>query len=442
MQPLGWLVRLVVLIAAGAAVSGQGPSVRELTILHFNDLHARIRPDDNGLGGFPQLAAALGRERDAAAASLTFFAGDLVQGTSMSTLFEGVPEYDLANHLGIDAACLGNHEFDYGWEKIGAMAGAARFPVLAANVVNAAGERLMGPPYVIRDAGGVRVAVIGALLEGTGPWPPWHAAPIVDTLRPIVADAKRQADLVVVVGHVDPADVDRILRDLPDVGVVVAGHQHTGLQQEIDVGGRLAVNVQSFGREFGRLRLRYDTNADRIVSHEWTRIRVDGGRYAADPATEAAVRAWEAKLSAILDVPIGRASRRVEREELRALIQEALRQRYSAEVGYISRIVVRDAVPAGDLLARHMWNVSPLDDRVMALDVSGERLLELIDPSQPPDIAPAVGAIVKGRRYRVATADFVGQRWAVRYPDIRIVAEDEFLADMLVEWVRARRVIP
>jgi 2',3'-cyclic-nucleotide 2'-phosphodiesterase (5'-nucleotidase family) len=439
-----WLVGLVVAISIGIGMLGasQASTLRELTILHFNDLHARLRPDQSGYGGLPQLANLLRQERAAASASLTLYGGDLVQGTPMSTLFEGVPAFDLANYLGVDVACLGNHEFDYGWEKIHAFSRTAHFPLLAANVVNAAGDRLLADPYVLRDVGGMRVAIIGALLERTGPWPPWRAAPIVDTLKPLVADARMRADLVIVLGHIQHDEMERILRELPEVGVVVAGHPHAGLPTEMNIGGRLGVNVQAFGREVGRLRLRFDTATETIVSHEWSRISVDATRYPADPATDRAVRAWESKLSAILDVPIGRSSRRMERDEVRTHIQRVLLERYKADVGYLNRIGVRDAIPEGELLGRHMWNVSPLDDRVVTLDVPGDRLLDLLDPEQPPALGPHALPISNGRRYRVATVDFIGQRWAARDPDIRLTDEHAYLADMLIQWTVARRVIP
>ena len=107
------------LLAACAALSGE---VRTLTILHLNDLHAHITPDINGRGGFAYLAGLIHREREGCADCILLHAGDLVQGSPVSTIFRGEPIYELANLLGFDAACLGNHEFDYGWAQ------AASFP--------------------------------------------------------------------------------------------------------------------------------------------------------------------------------------------------------------------------------------------------------------------------------------------------------------------------
>src|SRR5260370_4123897 len=85
---------------------------KPLTILHSNDLHAHLLPDDHDQGGFARLATAVRREKANCAACLYLNAGDLVQGTPGSTLFHGAPGYQVAKLLGIDVATLGTHEFD------------------------------------------------------------------------------------------------------------------------------------------------------------------------------------------------------------------------------------------------------------------------------------------------------------------------------------------
>src|SRR5581483_2894480 len=91
--------------------------VRPLTILHTNDLHARISPLDDHKGGFAYVAAVIRREREHCTDCILLNAGDLVQGSPVSTIFHGLPVYEIGNLLGFDAATLGNHEFDYGWTQ-------------------------------------------------------------------------------------------------------------------------------------------------------------------------------------------------------------------------------------------------------------------------------------------------------------------------------------
>src|ERR1035438_5668667 len=145
------------------ALSALAQDVRPLTILHSNDLHAHLLPDDKGMGGLAYLATAVREERARSTASLYLNAGDLVQGTPVSTIYKGLPIYQIANRLGFDVSTLGNHEFDYGWRRIQDFVKTANFPIVSANVVNDQGEFLAGKPYVIKTVGGIRVAVIGLL---------------------------------------------------------------------------------------------------------------------------------------------------------------------------------------------------------------------------------------------------------------------------------------
>src|SRR5260370_13932349 len=138
-MPASLLRAFLALVFAVVSAPAQD-SVRTLTILHTNDLHAHLVPNSDGLGGFAELATALRREREHCSDCLYLNAGDLVQGTPVSTIFHGLPIYEIANHLGIDVSTLGNHEFDYGYGMIPIFLRTARFPVVSANVVDGSGR--------------------------------------------------------------------------------------------------------------------------------------------------------------------------------------------------------------------------------------------------------------------------------------------------------------
>src|SRR5260221_14571251 len=91
--------------------------IKPLTILHSNDLHAHLMPDDRDNGGFARLATEVRRQKGQCAACLYLNAGGLVQGTPGSTLFHGSPIYQIANLLGLDVSTLGDHDFYYGWRR-------------------------------------------------------------------------------------------------------------------------------------------------------------------------------------------------------------------------------------------------------------------------------------------------------------------------------------
>ena len=80
-----------------------------------------------------------------------------------------MPAIDVENAWGLDATSYGNHEFDYGVERLLAQQARANFPFLATNIVDEdTGET---PDWVtpskVFKVNGVRVGVIGAGLEST-----------------------------------------------------------------------------------------------------------------------------------------------------------------------------------------------------------------------------------------------------------------------------------
>src|SRR6185312_11219434 len=151
---------------------------------------------------------------------------------------------------------------------------------------------------------------------------PYHSAPNVETLRPIVADAKQHSDMIIVLGHLEKAEGESILRGLPDVSVVAIGHEHTPWNP-IEIDGRLLVHAAGYGRQVGKLVLRYDTATRHIVSHEWTGLPVEDSVYPADPVVEAQVEKWESKVSALVDAPIGWSNKPLSRPEIKELMERA-----------------------------------------------------------------------------------------------------------------------
>lgn len=97
--------------------------------------------------------------------------GDIFQGSALSNYYYGRPLVEAMNVIGFDAFTLGNHEFDWGIETIGAYHdgnaenGEALYPALAANIVSkSTGEMLpWTEPYTIIDVNGVKVGIIGVI---------------------------------------------------------------------------------------------------------------------------------------------------------------------------------------------------------------------------------------------------------------------------------------
>ena len=303
----------VFVLLAGWVSAGQDPASDPgrasgrvtLSIVGTTDLHGRVFPRD-GHGGVALLGGYLRNLRAARAADggavLLLDAGDTFQGGVTSDISEGLLVVDAYNALGYDALAIGNHEFEYGavdtatgpeaTDMRGALKAAAaraRFPFLAANVIDTATGRPVAWPNVrpsaIVGAAGLRVGIVGVMtsdglrrtlaanVEGLATA---ALAPTVE--REARRLRRRGADLVLVLAHAggecarfdDPADlascdadseIFQLARRLPAglVDGIVAGHSHRALAHE--VAGIPIVQAWSWGRAFARLDLTVERGA-------------------------------------------------------------------------------------------------------------------------------------------------------------------------------------
>lgn len=431
---VGSVLRVSLLLLA--ALAAQCASVEQVTILHLNDLHARLLPDEQGRGGFAHVATAIEEERARAEHAVVLHAGDMVQGSPVSTIFEGTPVFEVANRLGFDAHCLGNHEFDYGWEKIAEFRRVTDAPILAANVLNAEGKRLV-PATAVLTAGEIRIGIVGAVtarlarLIKPAQSGPWRATPLVESLREPVAEMNERADLVVVLGHLFDDEDEAILRALPDVDVLVGGHDHGGRDTELLIDGRIGIKLRPYGRELGRLDIAFDRDAGQIVQHRWRRIQISQSRFPPKPAIAALVDQWESRVSERVDVEIAECVRALGRDNVKRMIERALREATGAQIAYMNRGGVRDSLTEGTVMARHIWNILPFDNLLVEATVRGDQL---------PEEARAGQDLEPGRMYSFVTNDYVAG--LPEYAGIDFTARELTLRDAVLDWVKARARVP
>ena len=431
------LLALLVLLALPAAAE-----IRSLTILHVNDLHARLTPLENHAGGFAYLAAAIRHERANCHDCILLNAGDLVQGTPVSTMFHGTPVYEIGNLLGFDAAALGNHEFDYGWQQTERFLKIANYPIVTANVVNAAGKLMTAEPYVILTVNKLRVAVIGVMTDTlhdvTAPKSlgDWHTVPAIETARKYAAELKDKSDLIVVLGHIAPAEERQFLSTATEVPVLVTGHAHTGIGEAVTENGRIQVRVKGYGAELGRLDLQVDTEKKAPVEWHWKRIAIDST--AIEPAGDVAeaVKHWEGKVSAAVDKPLAISKKEFTKRELKALIEQALRDETGADFAWMNMGGIRDVLPEGRLLVRHIWDIMPFDNEVVVGTFKGRDL---------PAVVVGEREIDPDRDYTLAVSDFTAanQQTAenLRTTGLKFPKNAGVMRDMLIDWFRNKKVV-
>jgi S-sulfosulfanyl-L-cysteine sulfohydrolase len=232
------------------------------------------------LGGFAYLKTLIDKLRADVGEhhSLLLDGGDLWQGTGLTNLMRGADMIDAANLLGIEAM-TGHWEFTYGEADLRANLARFKGEFLAQNVFltedaafndAAAFDPASGrvfKPALVREIGGVRVAVIGQAFPYVPIAHPKRFTPdwtfgireaelqaLVDELR-----AKEKADAVILLSH-NGMDVDlKLAGRVTGIDVILGGHTHDAVPQPVAVknvlGTTLVTNAGSNGKFLGVLDL-------------------------------------------------------------------------------------------------------------------------------------------------------------------------------------------
>jgi len=148
--------------------------------------------------------------------------------------------------------------------------------LVSANGAFAAQEAPRGAlkPYVIKQVGGKRVALVGVTDGGAGVYGSVKPARLpADALRELLPEVRAKADFVVVLADVDVPSV----RDLADQGLgidVLLGARSTIKREPTMIGKTLVANAGGLGRYVDRLTITL-TPDGRVASFDYQEVAVD-----------------------------------------------------------------------------------------------------------------------------------------------------------------------
>lgn len=211
--------------------------------------------------------------------------GSTLFGDEESERSQGRALVAAMNFMGYDALALGEKDFRLGWETLEARLGEAAFPALSANVVVSATGELLARPYLVREVGGHRLAIVG-LTEGEArPALGKEGLIVTDPLeaaRRYVLEARREAEAVIVLARLGQEGGLRLAETVPGITVVIGGAEPAGLRQPMVVGRTLFVRATYQGKALGWLRLRLGSEGQ-VLQHEGGLIPLTAD-FADDPA--------------------------------------------------------------------------------------------------------------------------------------------------------------
>ncbi len=414
------LAALAAVLATTIAAAPAAMAEFELTVLHFNDMHSRFepinkydsgcRPSDDAagkcFGGAARLKTAIDTRRDAitgaGGAVLTLIAGDMFQGSLYYTTYKGQMNAEIMNQIGIDAMALGNHEFDDGPQTLVKFAEKVDAPLLFANSDLSAAPEVAKhvSPYVIKEAGGEQIGIIGITTPDTAeiasPGPTVVFKREEDVLPGLIAELEGQGvNKIIVLSHSGHGRDLEIAAAVPGIDLIVGGHTNTLLEDypvtvEAPDGKPVpVVQAYAYGKYLGEITLTFDDNGN--VTDTDGQSWLISGVIAPDPEISEYIKAAAAPLEKIKAEVVGnaateiaghRAACRVEVCEMGVLVADAMLDRMRDQgisVAIQNGGGLRASIDAGEITMGEVLTVLPFQNTLATFQLTGADLTAALE---------------------------------------------------------------
>lgn len=267
---------------------------KRATIYYTSDVHGYLFPtsygdkEEKAMGLFHCIA---NFKKDGN--TLIFDGGDTLQGSPMASyiaekggeLLEAEPFSRVYNAAGYDAVVPGNHDFNFGYERLSRYTNALTGACLCANVKDLGGKSKLQNRHIFTLENGLRIGVTGVVTDYVTVWEkPEHLDNIQITdaftaAKEELYKLKQEADVTVCIYHggyecdLDTGEVlstsgenvgYRILKEL-DYDVLLTAHQHMPVSGR-DLFGTHTLQVMANGVQYAKIEIAKENETLHVAS--------------------------------------------------------------------------------------------------------------------------------------------------------------------------------
>ncbi|MBP5280535.1 MAG: bifunctional metallophosphatase/5'-nucleotidase [Erysipelotrichaceae bacterium] len=407
------ITKLCIILLAVAALFGcqkQQKQTEDIYIVFTSDVHCGF--EDNI--PLPSLKAYVDSVKSEHKDALLLDCGDYLQGGTIGTLSKGQFVIDLMNEVGYDIVTVGNHEFDYGMDRLSDLLGQLKSEVVLSNVkyTGTKGNIFQNTPeYIIKELNGVKVGFIGLLI----PTAPVSSTPslfmegdefvydfysgnegqdLFNRTQEVVDEVRKQGvKYVVALSHLGSTakagvyNVISMIANTEGIDIVLDGHSHSVIAGDLypnkngeDV---LLCSVGTKLEYIGTVIIDTEGKFSSVLISEYNET---------DENTAAALEKVKGELNVILsekitevdfDLPIsdeeGVRITRSRETTTGDLVADAFRHAYDAQIGIVNGGSVRKTILAGDVTYGNLLDVVPFQNTMGVINATGQNILDYLE---------------------------------------------------------------
>jgi len=389
----GLLISLLTFLLILGSISFVLAAEKEIVILSINDFHGALAPAGKNVGAVKLVDALKTEKAKNPEGTIIVSAGDNYQGSAMSNLLYGEPVSAVFKEMGIELSAVGNHEFDWGIDRVTKWAEDGGFTFVCTNIYD---KRTNQPvdwaePFAIIEKEGVKVGFIGMATPSTAykakkvyvvNYEFRDPVEVITEWVPKVKDAG--ADIVIALTHLgsfqdkegnitgEAAD----LCEVDGVDAVISAHTHQRVSGLVN--GKPLVQAYYQGRSFAKLTFIFDENNKLISAEPFLDNLYDRADTLKDDANMLVVyEKYEDELNPILGKVLGKTTVDLGHDRyagpslLGEWACEIMKDAAGVQIAMTNGGGLRVPVPAGEITAGKLYEVMPFDNYLYTMNLSG-----------------------------------------------------------------------
>lgn len=377
-----------------------------IKIIHTNDIHARVQENEkSGIIGMERLKTIIDTETAGADIDLVLDSGDLFHGQPIATLVQGESVANLVRACGYDAMTAGNHDWNYGKDRLKELADMAGVAMLTGNVADETGEAFFDEEFyteeVTKDGQTLKVGVFGV----TDPDMYTYTAPenvagltftdAVEYAQKASAELKKQGcDIIIALAHANhPVE---LASKVNGVNLWLCGHEHMSINTTVTMpDGSTAYVIEngSYSNEIGFVEMDCVKEEDGSVSIHFASDTYDMqyvAQYEKDADVEAVMNDITSKQEQVLARKVGTTPvkldgvwehLRIGETNLGRVAADSYLLTTGADVAFENAGGIRASVEAGDVTYGDVIGVSPYGNYIVTKKITGQKLKEILETS-------------------------------------------------------------
>lgn len=381
-----------------------------LDIYSINDLHGAIEEDEYGRGLARMGNFLIEKKTTNPDNTVILVAGDMFQGTAISNLTYGGVVVEALNYIGIDAFTIGNHEFDWGVQRIIDLIDEkssqvkVNFPLLGANIYKISTNQRAEwvNDYVIIERGGLKIGIIGVIGDYqinsiTAPYVEGYKflnpVPIIKSLA-FELRANKNVDVVIVLAHDGdttntPSDSFNrklsYLEGMYSVDAVINAHTHYYYDRTIPRQNRVelpVVQAGSSGSHIGYIRLNLDKKTKKITTVSVDTIQVGYSLSENNPTILEIIEKHRQEVKKKLDIDeaLATAGTYISKDTFANWAVNVMKKYSKADFAVVNSGAFREGFPIRQneiIDVQRVYQFMPFDNVVLTCKLTGRQLRSL-----------------------------------------------------------------